>query len=329
MSVPRSIKDPISEQLQVDVADIKFVVDSRSDSWAQALTKRGVSAGSIFTTVNAAYADCTTEQDDVVAVKPGLHTLSADLVWAKNHTHLVGRGGPNTEGDTYVDGTVITSGLSGTSSVVALTITGSQCQFHNATIEQGQAAATAVTAVKVAGPSVTMKKMSILGLMTTTQDTGVVSSSLEIGASASYGYYEDCIIGTPLWFAKTALNGNLYFSNSAAGTVPQDITFKGGKIYNSSATSTNSAVFLKNNYAVDRLLEFRDVTFYNFQVNMGTVLAAGVFKDTCGTTHMVLLSGTTAQYGFEDWSTGTKTYLFVAMPISSGTGGTALIATTT
>jgi hypothetical protein len=329
MSVPRSIKDPISLQIEADVGDIHFVVDSRTDDYAAQLTKRGVSQGSIYTTVNAAYAAATTNRDDVIAVKPGLHTLSADLVWAKAHTHLVGRGGPNTEGDTYVDGTVITSGLSGTASVVALTITGAQNQFHNVTIEQGQGAATAVTAVRVAGPSATFKKCSILGLMTTTQDTGVVSSSLEIGASASYGMYEDCVIGTPLWFAKTALNGNIYFSNSAAGTVPQDIIFKGCRVFNSSATSTNSAVFLKNNYAVDRLLEFRDTTFYNFQVNMGTVLPAGVFKDTCGTTHMVLLSGTTCQYGWEDWSTGTKTYLFVAMPISSGTGGTALIATTT
>lgn len=326
MSVPRSIKDPISNQLRVDVGELQFVVDSRTDGFASMLTKRGVSAGSIHTTVNAAYAATSGDRDDVVVIKPGLHTLSGDLVWAKNHTHAVGRGGPLTEGDTYVDGVTVTSGMSGTASVTALTITGAQNQFHAFLVEQGQAAATAKCAVKVAGPSNYFKDFSAVGMMNTTQDTGTTASSLEIGASASYLKFEGGTIGSPLWFDRTAICGQILFSNTSSATLPQDITFIGTRILNASATNTNPAVRLTANNAVDRLLEFRDVTFFNFQANIGTVLTSGVFLDGCGTSHIILLSGKTAQYGWNNWA-DVHTYIFNATGAAShGTGGTAIVS---
>ena len=327
MSVPRSMKDPISNQLQVDAGEIHFVVDSRTDDFATMLSKRGVSQGSIYTTVNAAYAACTNNRDDVVAVKPGLHVLSADLTWANSHTHLVGRGGPNqANGDSYTDATVITSGVDGTSSVAAITVSGAQNQFHNIFIEQNQAAATAVTAVRITGASNYMKGCGMAGLMNNTQDTGTASSSLELGAGSHYFRAIDCTIGTNLWDVNSAINGQIYFSNTSTTNPPQNFLFKGCTIYNQSATATNPAVHLKGNYAVDRLLEFRDCTFYNFQTNLGTILTSGVIKDACGTTHLILLSGTTCQYGWTDWA-DVHTFVFAAMPTSSATGGTALVTT--
>jgi len=327
MSVPRSIKDPISEQLQVDVGDLFFVVDALDDGFANMLRKRGVSRGSIYSTVNAAYAATTGDQDDVVAVKPGLHNLSSDLTWAKNHTHLVGRGGPNQgNADSYTDATVISSTIGGTASVATITVSGVQNQFHNAFFEQGQAAATAVTAVRITGASNYMKKCGMSGLMSNTQDTGTASSSLELGAGSHYFMAEDCTIGTNLWDVNSAINGQIYFSNTSTTNPPQNFLFKGCTIFNQSATATNPAVSLKGNYAVDRLLEFRDCTFYNFQTNLGTILTSGVIKDACGTTHLILLSGTTCQYGWTDWA-DTHTFVFAAMPTSSATGGTALVTT--
>ncbi len=326
MSVPRSIKDLVANKLSLNPGEISFVVDSRTDDFAAMLTKSGVSGGSIHTTVNAAYALTTNNRDDVVCVKPGLHTLSADLAWTKNHTHLVGMGGPLTEGDTYVDGTTITSGVSGTASITALTITGAQCQFQDVLIEQGQAAATAKCAVKVAGPSNLFKNFSAVGMMNTTQDTGTTSSSLEIGASASYCRFEGGTIGSPLWFDRTAINGQILFSNTSSATLPQDITFIGTRILNASATATNPAVRLTANNAVDRLLEFRDCTFFNFQVNIGTVLTSGVFLDGCGTSHIILLSGKTCQYGWNNWA-DVHTYIFNAAGAANhGTGGTAIVS---
>ena len=164
------------------------------------------------------------------------------------------------------------------------------------------------------------------GLMSNTQDTGTASSSLECGAGSHYFMAENCTIGTNLWDVNSGINGQIYFSNTSTTNPPQNFLFKGCTVYNQSATATNPAVSLKGNYAVDRLLEFRDCTFYNFQTNLGTILTSGVIKDACGTTHMILLSGTTCQYGWTDWA-DTHTFVFAAMPTSSATGGTALVTT--
>jgi hypothetical protein len=178
----------------------------------------------------------------------------------------------------------------------------------------------------VKGPSNFFKNCSMIGMMTATQDAGTTSSSLEIGSSASYCRFEGCTIGSPLWYNRTAINGQILFSNSAAATVPQDIVFKDCRILNISATATNPAVRLTSNYAVDRILEFRDCTFYNFQESTGTPLTSGVFLDGCGTSHRILLSGNTAEYGWNNWA-DVHTYIFCASPAGSATGGHAVVTT--
>ncbi len=327
MSLDRDLRVLGASVIGPGIGEIYYLVANKTtDKYYALLNKRRVNENRISTVLNDVYTAMSTGQNDTVFVFPGSHTLSADLVWAKNHTHSFGVGGPLTEGDTYVDGTMITSGLSGTSSVTALTITGAQNQFHNVLVEQGQAAATAKCAVKVAGPSNYFKNFSAIGMMNTTQDTGTTSSSLEIGASASYCRFEGGVIGSPLWFDRTAINGQILFSNTSSGTLPQDILFDGTKIFNASATATNPAVRLTANNAVDRLLEFRDCTFFNFQANIGTVLTSGVFLDGCGTSHIILLSGKTCQYGWNNWA-DVHTYIFNATGAANhGTGGTAIVS---
>lgn len=297
-----------------------------SDIYYNWLRQNKVPDGSIFATLNLAYADAVTGRNDTIFIFPGVHTLSADLTWAKAHTHLYGVGGPIIEGDSYTDGIVVTSGASGTTSLKTMYITGAQNQFYGVLFEQPQAAATAVTACKVAGPSNWFKNCGFIGMMNATQDTGTTLSSLEIGPSSQYLRFEDCVIGSPLWYNRTAINGQILFSNSSAATCPQDIVFKDCRILNISATATNPAVRLTSNYAMDRLLEFRDCTFYNFQESTGTPLTSGVFLDGCGTSHRILLTGNTAQYGWHNWA-DVHTYIFCSSPAGSATGGLAIVTT--
>ena len=320
---------PIYGGAMIGIGKIFFVVTEKTstDAYYALLRENKVDENTIFTTVNAAYAATTTARNDTVFVFPGVHTLSADLTWANAHTHLVGLGGPNQgNGDSYTDATVITSGTSGTSSVATITVSGAQNQFYNVFFEQNQVAATAVTAVRITGIGNFMKSCGMAGLMDNTQDTGTASSSLELGAGSHYFRAEDCTIGTNLWDVSSAINGQIYFSNTSTTNPPQNFLFKGCTIFNQSATATNPAVHLKGNYAVDRLLEFRGCTFYNFQTNLGSALTSGVIKDACGTTHMILLSGGTCQYGWTDWA-DVHTFVYSAVPIGSATGGTAVVTT--
>ena len=327
MSLDRDLRVLGAAAIGPGIGEIYYLVTNKTtDKYYALLQKRRVNESRIGTVLNDVYTAMSDAQNDTVFVFPGVHTTSADLTWAKSHTHLYGVGGPLQEGDTYVDCTLITSGMAGTSSLKTLYITGAQNQFHNVMIEQGQAAATAVTAVMVKGPSNYFKNVAMAGLMSSTQDTGTTLSSLEVGSSASYCYFENCTIGTPLWDENSAINGQILFSNSSASTVPQDITFKGCRILNQSATATNPAVRLTSNYAVDRLLEFRDCTFYNFQTNLGSVLTSGVFLDGCGTTHMILLSGSTCHYGWSNWA-DVHTYIYSSAHAGSNVSGIAVNTT--
>ena len=285
----------------------------------------GKTAGTSLKTVNAGYSAMVETQNDTLFCLPGTPSvLSEDLTWAKDFTHLVGLGGPAVESDHWVEGVTITSDWTGTASVITLDITGHRNQFYNVNIQQPQAAAAAVTACRVSSYGNYFKNVHFCGMMTDTQDTGTASSSLEMYTYSGFSIFEDCIIGTSLYDTRSAVNGQILFSNTDISKLPQDILFKGCRILNRSATATNPAVYLKANNAMDRLLEFRDCTFYNFWVDPSDILTSGVIKDACGTSHLILLSGSTCQYGWTDWA-DVHTYVFAAMPTSSATGGTAIV----
>ena len=298
---------------------------SQYRSWWQA---QGVERDNvIYKLPSAAYADMVAGRNDVMLVAPGLYTETADITWSKAHTHMIGLGGPMTEGDSYVAGVVITSGLALVHSVATITISGAQCQFHNVLFEQGQAVNTALTACRVSGASVYMKNCGFLGLMVSQSATTLTtSSSLEIISGGQYGRYEDCTIGSPYWYDRTGVTGQILFSNAASvGVDPGDIVFKGCRILDHSETAAVPAILTKANYSVDRIIEFRDCTFYNYANDLSGILTS-VIADNARNDHLFLLTGTTAQYGWATWSN----YLplcFSGVPVCSATGGTALVCT--
>jgi hypothetical protein len=89
------------------------------------------------------------------------------------------------------------------------------------------------------------------------------------------------------------------------------------------AVATNDsvgAIYLAANYAVDRELEFRDCSFYNFTENLGTN-PTYVFRDSCATTHQICLTGSTSMNkGFTSW-TDAATYLSNSAAAGTLAGG--------
>jgi len=296
---------------------------SSTSKYRDWLVSNGVNPSDIYSTVNLAYAATVDYRNDVIFVTPEVHTLTADLTWAKNHTHLVGLGGPAVESDYSVGGCTITS--VGTASVFNINITGHRNQFHNVCLDQHAAAAGALTACQVSSYGNYFENVHFIGQMTDEADTVTTSSSLQMHTYSGFSIFKNCVIGSPLWAVRgTAKNAVIRFTNTSGATLPQDILFQGCRIFSNSATATQPAVALEANNAVDRLLEFRDCTFYNFQSNLGSVLTSGVFRDACGTTHMILLSGSTCQYGWSDWA-DVHTYIYAVGPTASATGGTAVV----
>ena len=286
----------------------------------------GKTTGTALKSIEAGESVVVDNRGDALLIMPAIYTIAEDLTWDKNFAKVVGLAGPAVESDWTLKGTTITAGQTDTDSVRTLDITGHRNQFYNLNLEQPQAAAEALTACRVSSYGNYFKSVHFAGMMRTEQDAGTTHSSLEMYTYSGLSIFEDCIIGTSMWDVRSAIQGQIYFSNTSHLTLPQDILFKGCRIFNSSTTNTNPAVLLGAQWALDRLCEFRDCTFYNFQLDIGTVLTSGVFKDACPSTHVILLSGTTCQYGWNNWA-DVHTFIFNATGAANhGTGGTAIIS---
>lgn len=324
MSWERTMRTMVAPKIGVGVGELYYVVAARAstDAYYSLLKARGVRDSKIFILPSDAYAATTASRNDVVLVYPGTYTETAKITWANSSTHMLGVGSRNqkipadagTTGNVFIISTVEDTSL--------LSVTGHHCQFMDFSIWLNAAAAVADIAVK--------GRNAYLGnifMKSSKNATAIASAVLGYGLhcdGSAAGYcngltVEGCHIGDPRNTVRTA-GGMIYMTGS--GNAAMCYEFKDCVIAGWSATNACSAVFQTGNGALDRQCIWQDCTFYNFQENLGTILTGDVFADTCGTTHMNLLTGRTAQYGWDAW--GGSTYTFGAMPIASVTGGTAL-----
>lgn len=189
------------------------VANKTTDTYFQLLKNRHVDDEHIVTTLAAAYTLCTTNQGDNVLVYPGTYTTTAELAWDKDYTLVYGMGGPQQSG--FDQGTIITT----TTATVGAVInnTGDKTRWHNLTITNQGAAATALTAFLNNGPGTRMEGCQIVGMLGATACDTALASSLQISANGYYFYAENCVIGTyngqiqgsdtnaPIYFAGTGL----------------------------------------------------------------------------------------------------------------------------
>lgn len=335
MSAIRDIRSYLAGLIGPGIGKLYFVVDSRSGSYATFLTGSGIGQGSIYTDIQTAHDVAVTNRNDVICLYPGTYNQTAAITWSKSSTHLVGMTSPmqrtpavtGTYGAAYI--TTLEATASGATS--SLAVTGHYNQFHN--FGAINSCAAGVGTIVPTGRVNLFKNLYIRGGEHATQLASAVlgyavAFNATVAGHGNNNTFQSCHIGESRNTIITA-GGQIYFATTGGiSSTNQQIEFKDCFIQQVSATNACSAVFQTGNYAVDRHVLWENCQFYNFQTNLGTVLSGGVFTDTCGTTHMNLVRKC-SQYGWEDWSSGTLTYIYLDMPIASGTGGTMLIGTTT
>jgi len=335
-------------QLGPGVGDVFYVAaaDSAYETWFK---KQGADSDHLLTTPALAYAEMTTDRNDVMLVAPGVYTATAELDWTKNATHMIGLGGPNTQGRKVASGTFPTMPggaclYSATTGLVhVLHVTGARNQFINAHIVNGVNEATALSAVKIGGSANLsygnyFRGCNIQGIAGTTCNT-TDNCSLKISAGASYYMFEDCLIGNHTYMGAraTANQGHLHYpgvyetgSPGAAGYAPQDGLFR--RCYFKSRGTTTTPVMVRTEpggtEALDRLHIFEDCCFANWSGVEAQL--ARVFYDACGTWHNIVLRRCTA-VGYVEWQTddlGTYPgYISADMPITGVAGGHARMPT--
>src|SRR4030042_3098416 len=113
--------------LGLGIGNIYYVADSTTEFYNN-LVENGVPKDEIFSLPSLALAECTSSQNDVVMVAPGLYTETAAIAWSTHNTHMVGIAAPMTGADyTYTHVPVIYTATAAVDS--GITVTGKGSQF--------------------------------------------------------------------------------------------------------------------------------------------------------------------------------------------------------
>jgi hypothetical protein len=273
--------------------------------------------------ISQAFAAASAYRNDTVVAFPGAYNITTELAWNKPQTHFCGMGGPNQRGDYSEPEVVLYTDTAAVANTV--TVSGYNCIFKNATIQNAGANAGNLSALNLTARGCYFENMSIQGTMATGQLDVVAAASLYIGAAAYYPEFRNCIIGQNVWGTRSgALSGVIRFTNTSSATCPQNVLFDHCTVLSASETVTTAMVALPANNALDRMAEFRDCTFHNFSVNDAIKLNQVIY-DNCGTSHSILLTGACAAIGIDEWqdADGGNTRIGSTMPIVGLGGGLA------
>jgi hypothetical protein len=262
-----------------------------------------------------AFAETTANRNDVVIVFPGAFDLTSELAWNKNHVHLVGAGGPNVGGDWSEPNVCIYTDSIDVASVI--TVTGANCQFHNANVFQYGNNSACLTAFTLNKYGCVFKNFAFMGVATAGVDDVVAAASLYIAGNGMYPLFEDCIIGQDVWDEREGANsGQLRFTGTTQTNGGQ---FLRCRFLSRSNTATVAMVALPANGAIGRGWRWIDCTFYNLAVPHSTNLNQ-VFYDNDAAGQTIILQNCTA-VGFDEWQDQDRGRIFQSMPAVDTGGG--------
>jgi hypothetical protein len=247
---------PSSNVYFVDAANGSDSADGRS--WEKPLA-----------TIAAAYAKCTTNQHDVVAVIGGAssNTLSAALTWSKSYTHLVGIGAPTRAGQRARIFQLST--LTGASPLI--TVSGSGCIFQNLYVFQGVNDNASLINVSVTGGRNYFENVHFAGAGHATNAVdGAASLKLD---GAEENTFVKCTIGVDTIAAATGVTGLLLDGEAHRNVFEQcNFTLWGGH-------AGASFVEVADATGIDRYNIFRECLFLNTSATAftsGIVAPAGM-----------------------------------------------------
>ncbi len=323
------------EQLSVGVLTVDQIIGGaqhgpigQGDAWY--LDGTHGSDGNSGKTVNAPLATLpaaeslpTANQNDVIYVSPATYTLTSELAWDKDFTHLIGLIGPNLAGDHSLKGCTI---YSSTASVVeTIDITADRCVFANLMIGNGGNASICVGAVNVDGWGNYFKHVTFLGTIADNQANDADCASLLIDQLGHFPIFEDCIIGQTGWGTRSAAYSGVLLFVGTTSLAPQNGLFRRCRFLSRSETATVSMIRVPNATCIDREWLFDDCSFYNFSVNQGNALNQVVSAIGSPQSHDMVFHNCVAR-GFTEWKTATGD-VFIDMGAYDASGGIATAAT--
>jgi len=264
---------------------------------------------SLATLIAAEDKTVANHHDTVFIVGHSLNRLTAQLLWDKSYTHLIGICAP-----TRVAQRTRIFQLSTLDTSPLMNITASGCIFKNFYIYQGVDKAASLLDVQVTGSRNYFENVHFAG-------GGHATQAINGGASlklngANENTFVNCTIGIDTIEAATGMTA-ITFDGSSSRNIFENC------LINLMISHTNAVlVELIDATSVDRYTIFRNCDFFSNSTNKGTAMASAFVIPSGHTTTASILLRDCAGLGFTDWDADARGIVYL-------TGGTATAGTNT
>ena len=308
----------------------RYLVSAKSaaDLYYRSLIDNGVAERDIYTTIAAAHADMSANQNDVLFGFPGQY-VAADVAWSKDMCHFISLGTHRSNwygsgGDVIVHNTAITG-------VSALNVTADFCKFSGLNIINSGANAACVSAVKDAGHDNHYFGCLFLGHIRAEQAGAALAADFWVDTTVSAAGHglilENCYVGSSGCYTRTSNNTQLLFGPTGIVAAGSNVTLRNTMFGTRTKTAGCSAIKFAADYTVDRLFLIDNCAFYNFyDENDITSTVTEAINDDCATTHKILVKGDSVITGYAAWESVRGT-VYLSGPAANGGSGIATVET--
>jgi hypothetical protein len=275
MSVPRDFKQFVSASFGFPVGEIACLAASRTSTMGTYLTAKGVTSGSIYTSIYQAENSRTTGRNDVVLVTPESHAWRGDadataaaLTWDKSNTHVLGMSPTSKAGYNRAR-----FSHSGYTMANFMTVSGADNCFKNIRFMHGSSTggASDITCVTVSGDGNRFENVSFAGPNDATQAAS--ANYLGVSLSGSHNYFKGCMFGSVNDIDRSAANTLLNLTTGCgAWNIFEDCVFR------SRSGGGQATAYFINDKVTDTVVDCTAL-FLNCQfIHSGTALTLAIAK---------------------------------------------------
>lgn len=277
MSVPREFRAFVASELGCLPGEISCLTSDRAGTMGSFLTHKGVTAGSIYTSIALAEDATVTGRNDTILVTPESHAWRGDadatataLTWDKSNTHIIGLSPTSKAGYNRAR-------FSHTGYTMAnfMTVSGADNCFKNVRFMHGSATggASDITCVTVSGDGNRFEKVSFAGPNNATQAAS--ANHLGVVVGGSHNYFKDCMFGSINDIDRSGASCILNFTTTCgAWNIFENCVFR------SRSGGGQATAYFINDKVSDTVVDYTAI-FLNCQfLHQGTALTVGIAKAT-------------------------------------------------
>lgn len=275
MGVSKEYRDYAARTLGIPPGEVVVLAASRTTAVPSIITKRGVSAGSIYTSIFSAEDQIVTNRNDVILVTPESHPWRGDanatataLTWDKSCSHVIGMSSASKPGYSRAR-----FSHSGYTMANFMTVSGDENSFRKIRFMHGSSTggASDVTCITVSGAGNVFEQVAFAGPNNATQAAS--NNYKGINISGSHNYFKDCFFGSVNDVDRSGTGAILYFAAACGGwNVFENCLFR------SRSGGGQAGAFMITDAVTDTVVDYTAI-FLNCQfIHSGTDLTLGISK---------------------------------------------------